>query len=460
MTGIAPHGKLRERAAVAVADEALRRKLGDATDGLGRARTSAQAAVENYEELRDAARVRKGLIVARLPEILGELADKVERNGGTVHWAADAAEAQAAILAIARRRGARHVVKSKSMATEEIGLNDALERIGIEVTETDLGEWIIQLAGQAPSHIIAPAIHLDRRDVAEIFNQIAGGNLSDVPEELCAFAREQLRERFMAADIGISGCNFGVADTGSVVLVTNEGNGRMTTTLPPVHIAVMGMERVVQSLDELDLLLTLLPRAATGQDTTVYVNMLSGPRRDESEGPEEFHLVILDNGRSELLGSEFHEMLNCIRCGACLNVCPVYRQIGGHAYDSCYSGPMGAVLTPLLSRAEAAGELSDASTLCGACYDACPVKIPLQDLLLALRRERGEHVSATQRVAWSAWAKAWSSPSLYRLTTAAAARGAGFVPERLAPGSWTEGRTLPRPPAGGSFRARWRKGDI
>ena len=318
---------LRRRTADAVADDHLRSTLQYVTDRLATSRQAGAGLLDNWEELRTAARALRADTIARLPEILERLADNWERNGGHVFWAADAEEARQHIAAIAARHGARKVVKSKSMATEEIGLNELLEARGVEVVETDLGEWIIQLADQPPSHIIAPAIHLTRDDVQDIFNKepASGGGLSNVPEELCAFAREQLRQEFLSADIGISGCNVAVAETGSMVLVTNEGNGRMVTSVPKVHVAVMGMERVVETWEQLDLLMTLLPRAATGQDLSVYCTQVTGPRRaDEGEvdGPDELHLVILDNGRSELIGGEFQEMLNCIRCGACLNVCP------------------------------------------------------------------------------------------------------------------------------------------
>jgi len=452
---------LRQRARNGVADEHVRSALRSVTDRLADMRVDAQESLTNWEELRDAARAMRGHIVARLPEILDRLASNVEASGGTVFWAADAAEATAYIAGVARDRGVKRVVKSKSMVTEEIHLNDVLQADGIEVVETDLGEWIIQLAQQMPSHILAPAIHMTRGDVADLFNRVADGDLSDVPEELCAFAREQLRNRFLTADLGISGCNFGVAETGSTILVTNEGNGRMVTTLPPVHIAVMGMERVVETWEQLDLMMNLLPRAASGQDISVYVSQVTGARRvGELDGPEQFHLVILDNGRSDLLGSEYQEMLNCIRCGACLNVCPVYRQMGGHGYGWVYSGPMGAVLTPLLNRQPEAAELSSASTLCSACYDACPVKIPLQDLLLGLRRDRADEAGRAERATWDAWAAAWSRPGAYRTSVRMAGAMGRILPAGLFPTGWTAGREVPRRPDGGSFRRRFAKGDI
>ena len=315
-----------------------------------------------------------------LPDVLARFADNVVAAGGHVHWAVDAADANAYITGLARERGVRSVVKGKSMATEETALNDALEAEGIDVVETDLGEWIIQLAHQTPSHIIAPAVHLDRYQVRDILQPVAGPDrqLDSVPEHLAAFAREQLRARFLAADMGVTGCNFGVAETGSVVLVENEGNGRLSSTVPRIHVAVMGMERVVDTWDQLDLMINLLARSGTGQHISTYTNIVTGPRREgEADGPDELHVVILDNRRSEVLGTELQEILSCIRCGACLNVCPVYRQVGGHAYGWVYSGPVGAVLTPLLaSNHPEAAELPNASTLCGACMDACPVEHP------------------------------------------------------------------------------------
>lgn len=417
------------------------------------------APLANTEELREAARWIRSSVVSQLPEVLAKFADNVERSGGQVFWASTAEEANDYIAGLARRKGVRVVAKSKSMASEEIHLNHALEKAGAEVVETDLGEWIIQLAGETPSHITAPAVHKTRADVAELFSKVAGREMSSVPQELCEFAREQLRGKFIEADMGISGVNFGIAETGSVVIVTNEGNGRMVTSLPPIHVAIMGMERVLQTWEQLDVLLALLTRSATGQQITSYVTAVTGARRPgEADGPDEFHLVILDNGRSDILGTEFQEILNCIRCGACLNVCPVYRQIGGHAYDSVYAGPIGAVLTPLLDKAEAAGELSEASSLCGACWNACPVMIPLQDMLIGLRHKKAPNAGFGQRIAWKAWARAWSNPSTYRATVKSASIAAKILPGRLVP-RWSKGRQAPRP-KGKSFRSRFEADEL
>jgi L-lactate dehydrogenase complex protein LldF len=449
--------QLRVRATAAVADAHLQIALQNATDRFALGRGLATMSV-NWEELREAARSIRAGIMRHLPDVLARLADEVIARGGHVFWAADAAEANDYVASVARRTEAKLAVKSKSMVSEEIHLNSALEADGVEVVETDLGEWIIQLAGETPSHIIAPALHKTRHDVAQLFGRIADGDVSEVPAELCAFARERLREKFLRADLGITGVNFAVAETGTVLTVTNEGNARMVTSLPRTHVAVMGMERAVETWDQLDVLLALLTRAATGQPISVYVTAVTGPRlTPEVDGPDELHLVILDNGRSDILGTQFEETLHCIRCGACLNVCPVYRQIGGHAYGSVYSGPIGAVLTPLLD--ERAAELSGASSLCSACWEACPVKIPLQDMLLALRTRRAPDASAAERAAWSAWAAAWSSPAAYRASTRVAAAAARVLPESLGPKAWSEGRARPRP-AGAPFRDRFERGEI
>ncbi|MFT5223899.1 MAG: L-lactate dehydrogenase complex protein LldF, partial [Glaciecola sp.] len=360
---------LRARTSEALQDDRLRASVKNVVTGMVEKREVALDGLENPDELRDAARTVRAGILSRLPEILETWSTNLEANGGHVHWAVDAEEACAIALDITRRHGARKVTKGKSMASEEIHLNDAFERDGLEVVETDLGEFIIQLAGETPSHLIVPAIHKDRHEVGDLFTQDAGTKVGpDIPEE-AAYARDRLRSAFLEADVGVTGVNFAVADTGSIALVENEGNGRMCTSLPKVHIAIMGMERIVEDWSQLDLMLSLLGRSATGQPLTVYNNILSGPRRDgEVDGPEEMHVIVIDNGRSNILGTEFIEALNCIRCGACLNVCPVYRNVGGHAYDSVYSGPIGAVLTPLLEpENEAAKELSEASSLCGAC---------------------------------------------------------------------------------------------
>lgn len=445
--------------AQAVADPDVPGRIQVAVERFGTHRTEGLAELQDPDGLRHQARALKTSILAELPALVDRLESRLVERGAIVHRASDDRAAAAIIAGIA---GGRRVVKSKSMATEEIGLNEALEAAGSHVVETDLGEWIIQLADQTPSHIIAPAVHHDRHSILEVFERVAGAHdVAAEPTALNAFARARLREEFLAAEVGISGVNFAVADTGSLVLVTNEGNGRLVTSLPPVHVAVLGMERLVRTWSELDLLLALLTRSATGQRLTSYTNAISGPRRTgEPDGPDELHVVVIDNGRSALLGSEHEEMLGCLRCGACLNVCPVYRQTGGHAYGWVYPGPMGAVLTPLLAHGDPhAAELPAASTLCGACMDACPVEIPLQDLLLSLRRERAEdHAGAAERGAWRAWSEAWSRPATYRTSTrVATALGSRLgARSRHLPGAarWTEGREAPVP-AARSFRSTW-----
>ena len=447
---------LRQRTARAVADEQLRANVGRAVDRFAGHRSKALAELDDPDGLRSAARAVRGAILADLPAIAERFAAAVVAAGGHVHWANDADDAARHVLEVCRANGATLVAKSKSMATEEIGLNAVLEGAGIDVVETDLGEWIIQLAHQTPSHIIAPAVHHDRHSIADLFAAHGRTESSTEPADLNRYARGVLRDAFLRADVGVSGGNLGVAATGSIVLVSNEGNARMVTSLPRVHVAVVGIERLTADWDQADLLVNLLIRSATGQRLSSYVSVITGPGNG---GPEELHVVLLDAGRSAILGTEEHEMLACIRCGACLNVCPVYRQVGGHAYGWVYPGPMGAVLTPLLAADHGnAAEVAKASTLCGACMDACPVEIPLQDLLLSLRRKRAASVApATERAAWRAWAAAWSRPAGYRAST----RAAGWLgllgrhAERLpGAGRWADGRTLPAV-ATRRFRDRW-----
>ena len=361
--------------------------------------------------------------IADLPVLLDALQQNLERHGAIVHRAATGADAASYITGVVLRHG-REVVKGKSMAAEEIGLNERLQAAGIDVVETDLGEFIVQTAGEAPEHIIIPAIHKSRAEVRALLEPLAGHPIGDDPAALTAFARAHLRERFLRAPVGITGVNFGVAETGTLVLVTNEGNGRMCSGLPRVHIAIMGMERVVAHLSDLATLLPLLTRSGTGQKITSYVTMLGGPRRgEEQDGPAEMHVVILDNGRSRVRETEYQSVLRCIRCGACQNVCPVYRQVGGTAYGWVYGGPIGAVLTPLLHPQDGLDELGQASSLCAACDDVCPVGIPLHELLLGLRRDRAAtSAGRLERLAFRALSAAWSRPWLYRLTTRAARR--------------------------------------
>ncbi|HHC07965.1 MAG TPA: iron-sulfur cluster-binding protein [Actinobacteria bacterium] len=448
----------RDRAAAAIADPGLHEALHRATDRFVEIRKGGDD-LANLEGLKAAARWVRHRTLERLPEILARFADEVEAAGGVVHWAADAEEANRIVRDLAVDRGVRSVVKTKSMLTEELGLNDALEAAGLDVVETDLGEWILQLAGDRPSHILGPAIHFTKERIAEVFSRVAGRAVPPDPATLCSIAREELRARFLAADLGISGCNFAVAETGTVVLVTNEGNGRMVTSVPPIHVVVMGMERIVETWEELDLVMTLLPRSATGQRLSVYTTQITGPRRPgEVDGPDELHVVVVDNGRSAILGTPSHEMLHCIRCSACLNVCPVYRQVGGHAYGSVYSGPMGAVLTPLLRPDDPeARELAYASSLCSACHEVCPVGIPLQDLLLEQRRRNRR---GRRDLGFRAWAATWSRPATYRASIAAIRTGAGRLPDALVPTSWKDGRRIPRPRGRFDLRRRLERGEI
>ncbi len=442
----------------ALADEALRAALDRAMARLSERRAEAVAAVDSVR-LRDDARATRQFAIEHLPELLEQLERNLIANGCHVHWARDAAEATGIVLEIARRRDVRHVVKSKSMVTEEISLNNALEQSGIEVVETDLGEYIVQLADEPPSHIIAPVIHKRIEDVSELFQRKLGTPPTDDPTDLCATARRELRKAFLRAGMGISGCNFAIAETGTICIVTNEGNGRMVTSMPPVYVVVAGIEKVVPTVEDAILLWQAASRNATGQDVSVYFSMSSGPRRSgHADGPQEMHVVLLDNGRTRILERGYGDATLCIRCGACINVCPVYREIGGHAYGRTpYNGPIGAVLTPLLADDVAsARELPFASSLCGACRDVCPVKIDLPRLLLDLRSDLTERGAAPklERMAVRAYSSSMERPGRYRLLQRLG-RLLNRLPILPPPASaWARTRVFPRV-ASRSFRELW-----
>jgi L-lactate dehydrogenase complex protein LldF len=441
-----PTERFREVARGALGNAHMQVALDTATARLYDNRVAAWDQLEDVEALRERAHEIRLHTIDDLDRHIAQFTSALEARGGRVRFCATAEEANAYVVDVCRRVGARVAAKSKSMATEEIRLNEALEAAGVEPVETDLGEYILQLAGEHPAHIVAPAIDKTAEDVAALFSRVEGRPVEAALEPLAQVARRRLREVFETADVGITGANFGVSETGTICLVTNEGNGRLVSSLPRVHVAILGMERLVPTLADLAVLLKLLARSGTGQRLTTYTTLVTGPRRaGEVDGPEELHVVVLDNGRSNLRRGRYREMLACIRCGACLNVCPVYRKTGGGAYGPVYSGPMGAVLAPLLVGIERAPSLPHASSLCGACSAACPVKIPLHELLLDLRRDLVADGVAprSERLAFTLWSLAWSRPWAYRLSTRLARLGKPFA--RLAgPGRiWSRGRALP-----------------
>jgi len=460
-----------ERAGRAVRDEELHDSIQTFTGKAVTARNAVLQALPEAPELRQRAYHIKRKTMANLDRYLEQMADRVEARGGNVFFAEDGEAVVRYIGDLARRKEAKVITKAKSMATEEIELNRRLEEdyadLDLEIVETDLGEWIAQLAGDHPSHIVGPILHMNKRRITEVLSGVAGERLPPDVEALGSFARRRLREKFLAADIGITGANFGVAETGTVVTVTNEGNARLVTSVPPVHVVVMGIEKLIPSFEDLSVFTRLLARSGTGQKLTVYTNFITGPRGEgELDGAEEFHLVLLDNGRSKILGTEFEEALYCIRCGACLNVCPVYRQTGGHAYGSTYSGPIGAVITPLLKGTKEAKDLPFASSLCGACWEACPVGIPLHDLLLKLRnRQVDEGVrSKGETLAFKGFENTMRSPALFkisgkmgRLAQKPLLKDGSVRPLPGPLSAWTNSRDLP-PLAKKSFRELWKEG--
>jgi L-lactate dehydrogenase complex protein LldF len=431
-----------------------------------------KVAVDDYgdfEGLREHGKRIKDHSLANLDLYLARFEAAVQQAGGRVHWAETAAEGRQAILRICRENRARRVTKGKSMVGEEIGINEALETAGMEAMETDLGEYIIQLAKEPPSHIIAPAVHKTRQQICDLFdehhhNGTFKQKLRDVPD-LVNEARGILRQKFLGADVGITGANFLVAETGSLFLVTNEGNGDLTHSLPKVHIAIAGIEKVVPTLEDASVLLRLLARSATGQETSTYTTMITGPKRDgDPDGPEQFHIVLLDNGRSRMLGNRYRDMLRCIRCGACMNHCPVYGAIGGHAYGWVYPGPMGSVLTPQFVGLDKTRDLPNACTLNGRCQSVCPVKIPLPDMLRELRGNQFEQqiTPAGTRYGLGIWSYFATRPRLYHwfsrlgmgLLGRLGRKRGRFSALPLA-GAWTASRDMPSP-QGGTFQAAWK----
>ena len=462
----------KDNAARAIADPILQKALGNVERGFVVKRAAAVAKIPEFEALRDAGRDLKNHVLAHLDLYLEAFERKVVAAGGHVHWAESAEDARRIVTDICRRLGAKTVTKGKSMITEEIALNDHLEREGITPVETDLGEYIIQLRGEHPSHIIAPAAHLTKEQVAGDFRRVhdhleASRDLTE-PATLLAEARGVLRRSFLTADVGITGANFLVAETGTSIIVTNEGNGDLTQTLPKAHVVLASIEKVVPTLEDVDTLMRLLGRSATGQEMSVYTTFSTGPRRaDDPDGPGEYHVVLLDNGRSAMLGTEFEDMLRCIRCGACMNHCPVYREIGGHAYGWVYPGPMGSVLTPTLIGIDKAGHLPNASTFCGRCESVCPMRIPLPKMMRAWRAREYEKAlnPATQRVGLGLWAFLALRPGLYRTVARLARRGLAMLAggrgriARLPLGrGWTDHRDMPAP-EGGTFMDRWAAGE-
>lgn len=459
----------KERIGQGINNDFMRQAVSSAQGRFRKGRLTQAEELGNWEEWRQLGSEIRAHTLENLDYYLQQLSEQVSERGGNVFFATTAEEANEYITAIIKKKKAKKVVKSKSMVTEEIGLNQQLEEIGAEVVESDLGEWILQLDEDPPSHIVTPALHKNKEQIRETFAAKRGYDRSNSPEELAAFARKQLRKDFLAADVGITGCNFAIAESGAITLVTNEGNARMVTTLPNTQITVMGMERIVPTWEDMEVLVSLLTRAAVGQKLTSYVTAYTGTRLEgEIDGPEDYHLVIVDNGRSKILGTEFQSALHCIRCAACINVCPVYRHVGGHAYNSIYPGPIGAVLTPLLDGYEDHKELPYASSLCAACTEACPVKIPLHEQLIRHRQiivEREKKSPVTEKLMMKGFAKWASSPAAYKLSTKVARSALKpwtkdeFIDNGPGPlKGWTDVRDFPAP-AKQSFRAWWLKRD-
>jgi L-lactate dehydrogenase complex protein LldF len=461
--------QFKQSATIAIQDIQLQTALDRGTTRAVTGRKTAMGETADAAVLRGQAREARLRALNRLPDLLEQLERNVTAAGGTVLWARDAAEANQLILDLCREHSVQRVTKGKSMVTEESGLNHALEDAGIEINESDLGEYIIQLAHEKPSHIVFPMLHKTKEATAALLHDKLGMPMTDDPAAMTRFVRGVMRRKYIEADLGISGVNFAIAETGTIITVENEGNNRLSCSAPRVHVAVMGLEKVLATWQDWTTISQLLPRSATGQRMTVYTNLFNGPRRaDEPDGPSAFYLLILDNGRSRVLGSEYAESLACIRCGACLNACPVYQNIGGHAYGWVYPGPIGSIVSPLLQGLSSAPQLPYASSLCGACKQACPVDIDIPDMLLKLRADLvkqhdPDNASAGWRIGMALWRIGMRSPTLYRLGGAAAriasrALGRGRMIKAL-PGplaGWTRQRDFPEF-APQSFRQRYAK---
>ena len=453
---IQPEQDFKARSRSVLDDPAQRQNFRSAMDYLQVKRSAQFADEAELQDLRELGAQIRRYSLAHLPRLLEQLETRLSANGVQVHWAQTPAEANAIALSIAERAQAKRVIKGKSMVSEEVHFNHALEQAGLEVLESDMGEYIVQLAGETPSHIIMPAIHKTKQEIAELFAQeLPGVDYTEDVDALIAIGRRVLRQKFAQADIGLSGVNVAVAETGTLCLVENEGNGRMCTTVPRVHIAITGIEKVVEKLEHVPPILSLLTRSATGQSITTYVNMISGPRRPgELDGPQEMHLILLDNGRTQAYADEqLRATLQCIRCGACMNHCPVYARIGGHAYGTTYPGPIGAIVSPHMLGLDQTYPLAFASTLCGACAEVCPVKIPITDILVRLRNEaqaRPDSAEASLRGSgaardlktstwWRVWAQVYRSQGLYQLASWFLSRGRSLSPSEQ--GAWTQSRT-------------------
>ncbi len=456
VTTIHPMDDFKERSRSVLNNPGQRRNFRSAMDFLQAKRKSQFPDQVEREGLRELGAEIRRYSLAHLPRLLEQLEANLRDNGIQVHWAETPEQANAIALEIAQRVRARHIIKGKSMVSEEIEFNHAMEAAGIEAFESDMGEYIVQLAGEKPSHIIMPAIHKTKQEIAELFaKEVPGVSYTEDVDALIQIGRRVLRRKFADADIGLSGVNFMVAETGTLCLVENEGNGRMCTTVPRVHIAITGIEKVVEKLEHVPPLYSLLARSATGQSVTTYFNLISGPRKPgELDGPDEVHLILLDNGRTQAYADEqLRATLQCIRCGACMNHCPVYARIGGHAYGTTYPGPIGAIISPHLLGLQSTYPLTFASTLCGACSEVCPVKIPIPDILVRLRNEamaqpdgeeatlRGSGAARTVSgtAVWSVWSQVYSRLGLYQLASWFMSRGRALSPNEQ--GAWTRSRT-------------------